>query len=173
MSDDEAAGADGRPGIGPRADAPVAATPSDSAVAGDAGAPREIVGPRPGDPTSVRLDVWLWSVRQAKTRSAATADCRGGHVRLNGAPVKASQAVRLGDEVRVRRPGIEHVLVVRRLLAKRVGAPVARTAYEDLTPPPPPQMLARPPRRDQGSGRPTKKERRELDHLLGREADGR
>lgn len=130
-------------------------------------------GPRPGDPTSVRLDVWLWSVRQARTRSAATADCRGGHVRLNGAPVKASQSVRLGDEVRVRRPGIEHVLVVRRLLAKRVGAPIARTAYEDLTPPPPPQMLARPPRRDQGTGRPTKKERRELDHLLGRDADGR
>lgn len=129
------------------------------------------VGPRPEDPVSVRLDVWLWCVRLAKTRSAATADCRGGHVRLNGAPAKAAQHVRPGDEVRVRRPGVEHVFVVRRLVARRVGAPIARTLYEDLTPPPPPQMMARPPRRDQGTGRPTKKERRELDHLLGRDVE--
>lgn len=122
----------------------------------------------PTDPESARLDVWLWSVRLARTRSAATADCRGGHVRLNGAPAKAAQPVRAGDEVRVRRPGVEHVYTVRRVLVKRVGAPIARTAYDDLTPPPPPQMLARAPRRDRGAGRPTKKERRELDRLLGR-----
>ncbi|MDO5663613.1 MAG: S4 domain-containing protein, partial [Brachybacterium sp.] len=106
-------------------------------------------------------------VRLAKTRSAATSACRGGHVRLNGQPVKASQAVRVGDEVRLRRPGIEHIFVVRRLLRARVGAPIARTAYADLTPPAPPQMLARPPRRDPGAGRPTKKERREMDRLRG------
>ncbi len=125
--------------------------------------------PQPGDPAQVRLDVWLWSVRLARTRSAATTDCRGGHVRLNGNPVKAAQAVHVGDEVRVRRPGAEHVYRVRRLLGRRAGAPVARGAYEDLTPPAPPQMLARPPRRDQGAGRPTKKERREIDHLRGRD----
>lgn len=130
-------------------------------------APVGPTSPQPGDPASVRLDVWLWSARLARTRSAATADCRGGHVRLNGAPVKAAQGVRIGDEVRVRRPGIEHVYRVRRLLARRVGAPIARGAYEDLTPPPPPQMLARPPRREQGAGRPTKKERREIDRLRG------
>nr|WP_231928269.1 RNA-binding S4 domain-containing protein [Devriesea agamarum] len=122
----------------------------------------------PGDPASVRLDVWLWAVRLTKTRSAATAQCRGGHVRLNGAPVKAAQAVRVGDEVRLRKPGVEHIYRVRRIIARRVGAPIAVTAYEDLTPPPLPQMLARPPRRDPGSGRPTKKERRELDRLLDR-----
>lgn len=99
--------------------------------------------PQPGDPSAVRLDVWLWSVRLAKTRSAATADCRGGHVRLNGQPVKAAQPVHPGDEVRLRRPGIEHVYRVRRLLARRVGAPVARGAYEDLTPPPPPDRGGR------------------------------
>lgn len=125
--------------------------------------------PQPGDPTQVRLDLWLWSVRLARTRSAATSECRGGHVRLNGNPVKAAQAVHVGDEVRLRRPGIEHVYRVRRILARRVGAPLARGAYEDLTPAPPPQALARPPRRDQGAGRPTKKERRETDRLRGRD----
>lgn len=123
--------------------------------------------PQPGDPAAVRLDVWLWSARLAKTRSAATADCRGGHVRLNGQPVKAAQQVHVGDEIRVRRPGIEHIYRVRRILARRVGAPIAQGAYENLTPPPPLQMFARPPRRDAGAGRPTKKERRELDRLLG------
>lgn len=134
-------------------------------------APAAPVGPQPGDPASVRLDVWLFSVRLAKTRSGATADCRGGHVRLNGAPAKAAQAVRTGDEVRVRRPGVEHVYRVRRILARRVGAPIARGAYEDLTPPPPPQMMARPPVRERGAGRPTKKERREMDALQGRRRD--
>lgn len=122
----------------------------------------------PADPEQVRVDVWLFATRLARTRSSATADCRGGHVRLNGAPAKAAQNVRVGDEVRVRRPGVEHIYRVQRVLGKRVGAPVARTAYEDLTPPPPPQMLARPPRRERGAGRPTKKERRELDRLHGR-----
>ena len=75
-------------------------------------------------PASVRLDVWLWSVRIFKTRSEATTACRAGHVRLNGAPVKAAQALRVGDTVTVRRPGWQQEIVVRRLLLKRVGAPV-------------------------------------------------
>ena len=56
-------------------------------------------------PTSVRLDVWLWSARLMPTRSAATAACRGGHVRRNGEPVKAAQRISVGDELRVRSPG--------------------------------------------------------------------
>ena len=55
-------------------------------------------------PASVRLDVWLWSVRIFKTRSEATTACRAGHVRLNGASAKAAQALRVGDTVTVRRP---------------------------------------------------------------------
>ena len=54
-----------------------------------------------------RLDAWLWSVRLFKTRSAATAACRGGHVRVNDAPAKAAQPVATGDTVRVRRSGDE------------------------------------------------------------------
>lgn len=120
-----------------------------------------------GGPASVRLDVWLWSVRMFKTRAAATTACRAGHVRLNQAPVKASQAVRVGDTVVVRRPGWQQVLEVRKLLLKRVGAPVARECYNDLSEPPPPQIRAAVPRRDPGAGRPTKKDRRKLDELRG------
>ena len=118
-------------------------------------------------PASVRLDVWLWSVRIFKTRSEATTACRAGHVRLNGAPAKAAQALRVGDTVTVRRPGWQQEIVVRRLLLKRVGAPVARECYEDRSTPPPPQLRSAVPQRDRGAGRPTKKDRRKIEPLRG------
>jgi ribosome-associated heat shock protein Hsp15 len=74
----------------------------------------------PNSPATVRVDAWLWAIRAYKTRSAATAACRAGHVRLNGNPVKASQPVVPGDTLRVRQPGYERILEVRRLIAKRV-----------------------------------------------------
>ena len=83
---------------------------------------------------SVRIDVWLWSVRQCKTRSLATAECKAGHVRINGDPVKPASPVKVGDEVRYRVDGFDRILRVTKLLKKRVGAPVAATCYEDLTP---------------------------------------
>ncbi len=79
---------------------------------------------------SVRVDVWLWAVRVYKTRSAATSAIRGGHVRVNGDHVKAAYAVKVGDEVRVRINGFDRILVVRLLLLKRVGAPIAAAAFE-------------------------------------------
>jgi ribosome-associated heat shock protein Hsp15 len=113
----------------------------------------------------VRVDSWLWAVRIYKTRSAATTACRAGHVRVNGERVKASQSVKPGDELRVRIAGFDRILVVRQTLTKRVGAPVAATALEDRTPPREPMaMLAV---RDRGAGRPTKRERREIDRLRG------
>ena len=120
---------------------------------------------------AVRVDVWLWSVRQIKSRSAATAACRAGHVRVNGEPVKAAQALHVGDEIRYRVDGFDRFLRVEKLLMKRVGAPVAVTCYTDLTPPRPspleaPAAIIRP----RGAGRPTKKERRQLDALRGRDA---
>lgn len=118
---------------------------------------------------TVRVDSWLWAVRVYKTRSAATTACRAGHVRVNGDKAKAAQAVRIGDELRIRIAGFDRILVVRQLLAKRVGAPLAAAAYEDRTPTREPQaMLAV---RDRGAGRPTKRERREIDRLRGRDAD--
>ena len=121
-------------------------------------------------PQTVRLDVWLWSARLMRTRSAATAACRGGHVRRNGEPAKAAQKIVVGDELRARGRGRERVVVVTRILTTRVGAPIARTAYEDHSPEPPPQLAAAPPRRERGTGRPTKRERRQLDRLRGRDS---
>ena len=115
---------------------------------------------------SVRVDVWLWSVRLFKTRSAATAACRAGHVRVNGDRVKAAQPVRIGDEVRAR-TAHEHIVVVRALLVKRVSAAVAATALEDRTPPPPPREEAPiPVLRDRGAGRPTKRDRRSIERMM-------
>ena len=115
----------------------------------------------------VRIDSWLWAIRIYKTRSAATTACRAGHVRVNGDRTKAAQTVKPGDEVRVRISGFDRILVVRQTLSKRVGAPIAATAYDDRTPPrEPTAMLAV---RDRGAGRPTKRERREIDRLRDRD----
>ncbi|WP_022890094.1 RNA-binding S4 domain-containing protein [Agromyces italicus] len=117
----------------------------------------------------VRIDAWLWAVRRFKTRSAATAACRAGHVRVNGDRVKAAQPVRPGDEVRVRIAGFDQRLVVRRTIAKRVSATLAAEAAEDRTPAPPPrEETAAVVARDRGAGRPTKRERRDLERLRGR-----
>ena len=122
----------------------------------------------PSGPASARIDVWLWSVRQIKSRSAATSACKAGHVRINGETAKPAQHVSVGDEVRYRVDGFDRLLTVTRILTKRVGATIARTAYIDSSPPRPSPLDA--PAaviRDRGAGRPTKKERRQLDALMG------
>ena len=122
----------------------------------------------PSGPASARIDVWLWSVRQIKSRSAATSACKAWHVRINGETAKPAQHVSVGDEVRYRVDGFDRLLTVTRILTKRVGAPIARTAYIDSSPPRPSPLDA--PAaviRDRGAGRPTKKERRQLDALMG------
>ena len=118
---------------------------------------------------SVRIDSWVWAVRLAKTRSQATAACRAGHVRVNGQAAKAAMPVRVGDEVRVRLHGFDRIYRVTGLATKRGSAAEAAKHFEDLTPPPPPR-LERPAAilRDPGAGRPSKRERRELDRLRGR-----
>lgn len=119
----------------------------------------------------VRVDSWLWAVRVYKTRSAATTACRAGHVRVNGEKAKAAQPVRPGDELRVRINGFDRILVVKQPIAKRVGAVPAAEAVDDRTPPRDPlPVLAQ---RDRGAGRPTKRERREIDRFRGREGDDR
>jgi ribosome-associated heat shock protein Hsp15 len=121
------------------------------------------------DQETVRVDVWIWSVRLVKTRSLATAACRAGHVRINDERVKPAAAVRPGDQVRLRLAGRERIVVVRRVIRKRVGAPVAVECYTDHSPPPPPPAALLPiARRQRGAGRPTKRDRRELERLLGR-----
>lgn len=118
---------------------------------------------------SARVDVWVWAVRLAKTRSQATAAARAGHVRVNGERAKAATSVRPGDRVEVRGGEWPRLVEVRQLLLKRVSAEVAQAAYVDHTPPKPPREVIAPVAvRDRGSGRPTKKERRALDRLRGR-----
>ena len=121
---------------------------------------------------SVRIDAWVWAVRLAKTRSQATAACRAGHVRLNDSTAKASQSVRVGDEVKVRLHGFDRVYRVTGLATRRGSATEAAQYFDDLTPPPPPRV-ERPAAivRDRGAGRPTKRERREIDRLRGRETE--
>ncbi|MGV8897418.1 MAG: RNA-binding S4 domain-containing protein [Rhodoglobus sp.] len=121
---------------------------------------------------SARVDSWLWAVRVFKTRSAATAATRSGHIRVNGDRAKAAQHVKAGDEVRVRIAGFDRILIVRDILSKRVGAIVAVEAYTDISPPlPAPEEVAMLPRRDRGAGRPTKRERRDIEKLRGRTTD--
>ena len=119
--------------------------------------------------SGVRIDAWLWAVRLYKTRSAATAAVRAGHVRIDGEPVKAATPVVVGNRVRVRQDGRERILEVTGLIAKRVGAPVARQQYVDHSPPPVPRALLAVPYRERGAGRPTKRDRRQLDALRGRD----
>ena len=112
---------------------------------------------------STRVDIWLWAVRIYKSRSAATAGCRGGHVKVNRGAAKASTQVKVGDRVEayVER---QRILEVAAIIEKRVGAPVAATCFVDHSPPAP----KRQPRvavRERGTGRPTKRERRELDRF--------
>ncbi|GAA4416935.1 hypothetical protein GCM10023169_12450 [Georgenia halophila] len=112
----------------------------------------------------------MWAVRLFKSRSLATTACRAGHVRVNGERAKPSTTVAVGDEVVVRgveRDRPERVLEVRQVLLKRVGAPVAAQAVIDRSPAPVPRDLFAVPRREKGSGRPTKRERREIQRLRG------
>ncbi|WMX48489.1 RNA-binding S4 domain-containing protein [Streptomyces roseicoloratus] len=118
--------------------------------------------------SSVRVDSWIWAVRLTKTRSQAAAACRAGHVKVNGERAKPAQPVKPGDEVRLFHGGRQRTVEVKQLLTKRVGPPVAAEAYVDNSPPPPPReeavVIAV---RDRGAGRPTKRDRRELDQLRG------
>lgn len=119
---------------------------------------------------TVRVDAWIWSVRLTKTRSTAAAACRAGHVKVNGERAKPAQPVRAGDEVRLFHAGRERIVVVKRPVSKRVGAPVAAECLIDNSPPPPtPVEAAVVGIRDRGAGRPTKRERREIESLRGRQ----
>ncbi|MBC2874419.1 MULTISPECIES: RNA-binding S4 domain-containing protein [Streptomyces] len=122
-----------------------------------------------GDEGPVRVDSWIWSVRLTKTRSLAATACRAGHVKINGERAKPAQPLKTGDEVRLFHAGRERIVVVSRLVRKRVGAPAAAECYIDNSPPAPPrEVIAAMGVRDRGAGRPTKRERREMEQLRGR-----
>jgi ribosome-associated heat shock protein Hsp15 len=116
----------------------------------------------------MRIDQWLWVVRLFKSRSQATAACRSGRIRLNGAIAKASAHVAIGDTVTWKDPQRIRDITVLALIPRRVGAPEAATTYQDNSEPVPPKELTGAlPQRDRGAGRPEKKDRRDLDRLRG------
>ncbi len=118
---------------------------------------------------TTRIDRWLWSVRVFKTRSDATKACKGGHVEIGGQNAKPAQDVRVGDRISVQKGSRRLELEVARVIDKRVGAPVAAECYVDHSPPPPERVpFTAQGVRDPGAGRPTKKERRQMERMFGR-----
>lgn len=118
----------------------------------------------------VRLDKYLWSIRVYKTRTEATTACNGGKVRLNGADTKPSKAVKVGDEIVVRKGPVTYTFKVLQLIDKRQGAKLVPQYAENLTPEEELAKLHAPVetfflKRDRGTGRPTKKDRRQMDDL--------
>ena len=112
-----------------------------------------------------RLDAWVWAVRMAKTRSAATEAVKAGRVRLGGNASKPSARVSVGDRVEVRRGTWRLEVEVLELRSKRVGAPLAEASYQVLSEDLPERAgpVAAWAQRERGSGRPTKRDRRQLE----------
>lgn len=120
----------------------------------------------------MRIDKFLWCVRLAKTRSIATDECKRARVQLNGNDAKPSAEVQVGDVIGVRQPPIWRVFAVKAMPASRVGAKLVPDLLEDRTPwaDLEKQELARKVKaeqRDPGSGRPTKRDRRDLSQFFG------
>lgn len=118
----------------------------------------------------VRIDKWLWSVRLYKTRSQAAEACRAGKVKLNGVPVKSSHDVKVGEVYEITIEQLHKVVEMKALLGNRVGAKLVPDFMNDLTPAEEYeriQMIRQYnfERRDRGTGRPTKRERRDLDEF--------
>ncbi len=118
----------------------------------------------------VRIDKYLWSIRVYKTRSDATDACKGGKIRINGADIKPSRTVRQGDVITVRKGAVTYTYRVISPIDKRQGAKLVSEYAENLTPQEELDKLRAPVetfflKRDRGSGRPTKKERRQMDSL--------
>lgn len=118
----------------------------------------------------VRIDKYLWAIRVYKTRTDATDACKGGKVRLNGVDVKPSKEIKVNDEITVRKGAVTYQFKVLELIDKRQGAKLVSQFVEDLTPEEELNKLKAPVetfflKRDRGTGRPTKKDRRQMDSL--------
>lgn len=125
---------------------------------------------------SVRLDKWLQVARMYKTRTQATHACDLGRVQVNGQPAKPHRQLSPGDRIELQQGDWERILIVKELRDRPVPKAEAPGLYEDQSPPRPAadplkRLMNRPPApRDAGAGRPTKKERRELDRWLDGDA---
>ena len=120
----------------------------------------------------VRLDKWLWSVRLFKTRTLAGNMCKGGDVKLKGRKLKPSFQVSVGDTLQIHKNGFNLQIEVVKLIERRVSATLAAECYVNRTPEEEMRKFedwfigkAAPERRERGTGRPTKKERRDIDQF--------
>ena len=119
----------------------------------------------------VHIDKWLWAVRVFKTRSLATDACKMNRVSINGQLTKPSRLVKEGDVISVRKPPIEYSFKVLRVLNNRVGAKLVPEYMENVTPKEQYdilelQRLSRFVDRAKGLGRPTKKDRRDMESFI-------
>lgn len=119
----------------------------------------------------VRLDKWLWSVRIFKSRTLATDACKTGKIKINGNNAKPSYMLGRDETIQVKKNGFNYTYKVVDLIDKRVGAKIAEPCYENLTPEEEMQKYQdwflnhskSFERRDKGEGRPTKRDRRDID----------
>lgn len=124
------------------------------------------------EPEKIRIDKYLWSIRLFKTRALATKACDDGKVKANGSSLKASKAIRIGDEYEVKTQDRKWVIKVTALLDHRVAYSEAVKHYEDLTPPEEKerqemvQAVFHTGKRLSKQGRPTKKNKRDLDQFM-------
>lgn len=121
---------------------------------------------------TARIDKYLWAVRAYKTRSEAADACKGNKVRVGGVAAKPSRLIKVGDRIEVRKGPIQFTYVVKALIENRVGAKFVPDYAENLTPQAELDKMKAPVEtfflsRERGAGRPTKKERRDIDALMG------
>lgn len=119
----------------------------------------------------VRVDKWLWAVRVFKTRSQATEACKKGRVLIGGTQVKPSRIVKVGEVIQVKRPPVLYSFKVIALAQNRMNAKLVSGYMEHVTTPDQLQLLElvkldQAAGRARGTGRPTKKERRDLDEFV-------
>ena len=118
-----------------------------------------------------RLDKWLWAARIFKTRSIAADACKNGRISIGGVKQKASKMVKVGDVIEVRKPPITYSFKVLQAIQNRVGAKLVPEVLENVTAKEQLELLEMNRisgfvGRARGTGRPTKKERRELDDFI-------
>ncbi len=117
----------------------------------------------------LRIDKWLWFVRIFKTRSLATTACLGGKVKIDNIVVKPSKEVKIDDVFHISLHNFTKSVKVLGAPKQRIGAKLVTLYYEDITPPEEYEKLRRKneqfEHRQRGSGRPTKRERRQIDFL--------
>lgn len=118
----------------------------------------------------VRIDKWLWAVRLFKTRSIAIEACKKGRVSIKGVTIKPSRSIKVGDVIEVRRPPVTYSFEVLNLSENRMGAKLVPEFMKDVTSASQLEILEMSKvsgfvDRARGTGRPTKKDRRELDQF--------